>query len=321
MSKIALIFGVGGQDGSYLAEHLLSKGYEVIGLSRDAEVSNFHNLQLLGIKDRVVLDSVSASDFRSVAQIFQRYQPDEIFNLAGQSSVGLSFNQPVETIDSHLQATITILEVMKFLDRPIKFYNACSSECFGDVDPLSPVTEESAFRPRSPYALAKAASFWAVANYREAYGLFACSGILGNHESPLRPKRFVTQKIINTVDQISKGEAGQLILGNIDVVRDWGWAEEYIVAMSSMLQLDKAEDFIISTGVSSSLRDFVELVFKEYSLDSKEFVKSEDSLFRPTDIKGCYLNPKKAEDVLGWTASTTIEGVVKKLVASQSLLS
>ena len=314
MNKRALIIGISGQDGAYLARRLLVQGYEVFGFSRDAETNRFANLIKLGIKQDIHLDSIASTDFRSVAQIFQKYSPDEVYNLAGQSSVGLSFSQPVETIDSHLQATITILEVMKFLDRPIKFYNACSSECFGDVSSEKPANEESAFRPRSPYALAKASSFWAVANYREAYGLFACSGILGNHESPLRPTRFVTQKIIHTVDQISKGKADKLVLGNIDVIRDWGWAEEYVEAMNAMLQLDSASDFVIATGVSYSLRYFVELVFKQHGLDAVEYIETESLLYRPTDIKACYLNPQKAENILGWKAVSTIDVVVEKLV-------
>ncbi len=314
MSNRALIIGVSGQDGVYLAKHLLSQGYEVIGLSRDSEANSFKNLSYLGIKEQITLDSISSSDFRSVAQVFQRYNPDEIYNLAGQSSVGLSFNQPVETIDSHLQATITILEVIKFLDKPIKFYNACSSECFGEVEKHHPADEEFPFRPRSPYALGKAAAFWAVANYREAYGLFACSGILGNHESPLRPTRFVTQKIIHTADQIAKGQADKLILGNTDVIRDWGWAEEYVVAMALMLKQTEPHDFVIATGQSYSLKQFVQLVFEEYGLDSEKYTKINSSLFRPTDIKASYLNPTKAENLLNWKANYQLKDVIRKLI-------
>ena len=317
MGKCAIIIGVSGQDGSYLARHLLAQSYEVIGLSRDAEVCDFQNLDILDIKSDITLDSVSASDFRSVARVFQRYKPDEVYNLSGQSSVGLSFTQPVETIDSHLQATLTILEVMKFLDTSIKFYNACSSECFGDVDPENPASEDSPFRPRSPYALAKASSFWAVSNYREAYGLFACSGILGNHESPLRPARFVTQKVICAADQISKGTMSNLVLGNIDVIRDWGWSEEYVQAMNAMLQIEKATDFVIATGVSSSLRHFSELVFQKYGLNANDHIETDSALYRPTDIKACYLNPQKAKHLLNWQSKSAIGDVVEKLVEAQ----
>jgi len=226
MSKKALILGVSGQDGAYLVKHLLGKGYEVIGASRDADNNPFFGLHKLGVFDSVELESVSTLDFRSVAQVLQKHRPDELYNLSGQSSVGLSFTQPADTIESHLQATINILEVIKFLDMPIRFYNACSSECFGDIDATSPANEQSPFRPRSPYAVGKAAAFWAVANYREAYGLFACSGILGNHESPLRPKRFVTQKIIQSAKNISSGKQERLELGNTDIIRDWGLSSE-----------------------------------------------------------------------------------------------
>ena len=185
----ALIFGVGGQDGAYLAQHLLARGYEVVGTSRDAGVSGFGNLARLGIREQVRTASAAINDFRSVLQLLARVQPDEIYNLAGQTSVGLSFEQPVETLDSIAGGTLNILEALRFLDRPARFYNAASSECFGEAG-AEPSTEETPFRPRSPYAVAKAAAFWEVANYREAYGLFACSGILFNHESPLRPERF-----------------------------------------------------------------------------------------------------------------------------------
>ena len=313
MTNRALIIGVSGQDGVYLAKHLLAQGYEVIGLSRDAETGSFHGLSTMGIKKQITLDSISASDFRSVAHVFQRYQPNEVYNLAGQSSVGLSFNQPVETIDSHLQATITILEVIKFLGKDIKFYNACSSECFGEVDANQPANEEFPFRPRSPYALGKAASFWAVANYREAYGLFACSGILGNHESPLRPERFVTQKVIRTVAKIAEGKAKGLVLGNTGVIRDWGWAEDYVQAMNLMLLQDNAEDFVIATGESHPLMQFVKLAFEYFDLEYSQYLKVEKSLFRPSDIKSSYLNPTKANEVLGWKASHNLSSVVEKL--------
>ena len=314
MAKRALIIGVSGQDGSYLAQHLLTLGYEVVGLSRDAETHSFTNLVRLGIKDRLVLDSISPTDFRSVVQVFGRYEPDEVYNLSGQSSVGLSFSQPVETIDSHLQATIIILEVIKFLNKPIRFYNACSSECFGETDPNHPASELTPFRPRSPYALGKSASFWAVDNYREAYGLFACSGILGNHESPLRSSRFVTQKVIAAAGNIRDGSQDKLYLGNTAIVRDWGWAPEYVVAMHGMLNLDFATDFVIATGHSCALSDFVDLVFRAHDLDSQDHVEIKTDFLRPTDIKSCYLNPQKAKAQLNWEAQKNVTDVVEALV-------
>ena len=255
--KKALICGVSGQDGAYLAQLLLNKGYSVCGTSRDAQMSSFQNLARLGIRDSVKLESVSLTDFRSVLQVLTKIQPDEVYNLAGQSSVGLSFDQPVETLESVATGTLNLLEAIRFTGANIKLYNAGSSECFGDTGELA-ADESTPFRPRSPYAVAKAAAFWEVANYREAYGLFACSGILYNHESPLRPARFVTQKIVAAACRIATGSSEQLYLGNISVVRDWGWAPEYVEAMYLMLQQQQPDDYAIATGESNKLEDFVE---------------------------------------------------------------
>ena len=212
-----------GQDGAYLAKLLLEKGYRVCGTSRDARMSTFANLERLGIRDQVQLESVALNDFRSVIQALFKVQPDEVYHLAGQSSVSLSFEQPVETQESIYVATLNLLEAIRFTGRAIRFYNASSSECFGDLEGAA-ADEETPFRPRSPYAVAKSAAFWQVANYREAYGLFACSGILFNHESPLRPNHFVTKKIAAAACRIAAGDKEKLILGNIEVQRDWGWA-------------------------------------------------------------------------------------------------
>ncbi|HEY9599617.1 MAG TPA: GDP-mannose 4,6-dehydratase, partial [Cyanophyceae cyanobacterium] len=221
--KRALICGVSGQDGAYLAKLLLDQGYTVCGTSRDAQISSFRNLVSLGIRDQIKLESAVLTDFRSVLQVLMKVQPDEIYNLAGQSSVGLSFEQPVETLESISIGTLNLLEAIRFTGAPIKFYNAGSSECFGDIGDQA-ADEMTPFRPRSPYAAAKAAAFWQVANYREAYGIFACSGILFNHESPLRPQRFVTQKIVSAACRIAKGSQEKLYLGNVNIQRDWGWA-------------------------------------------------------------------------------------------------
>src|SRR5215472_9245342 len=250
--KKALVTGISGQDGAYLARLLLEKGYQVWGTSRDAQISSFRNLERLSIRKEVQLASVALNDFRSVIQVLFKAQPDEIYNLAGQSSVGLSFEQPVETQDSIYLGTLNLLEAIRFMGKGIRLYNACSSECFGDLKNEA-ATEESPFRPRSPYAVAKAAAFWQVSNYREAYHIFACSGILFNHESPLRPARFVTRKIAAAARRIAKGELRELRLGNIKVQRDWGWAPEYVQAMYLMLQQEKADDYIIATGETRPL--------------------------------------------------------------------
>ena len=209
MKKKALIIGISGQDGSYLANFLLNKNYEVYGTSRDADLSTFSGLKKLSIRDKVKLSSMSLIDFRSVMQTILQIMPDEIYNLAGQSSVGLSFLQPVETLESISIGTLNILEVLRFHKLPTRFYNASSSECFGDTKGKA-ANEETPFMPRSPYAVAKATAYWQVANYRDAYNLFACSGILFNHESPLRPKRFVTKKIIESACRIAKGKKEKL---------------------------------------------------------------------------------------------------------------
>ena len=203
--KTALICGVSGQDGAYLARFLLEKGYVVYGTSRDAQMSSFQNLVRLGIRQQVQVESVALTDFRSVWQVLAKVQPNEVYNLAGQSSVGLSFQLPVETLESISIGTLNLLEAIRMMGKNIKYYNAGSSECFGDLFGVS-ATETMPFRPRSPYGVAKAAAFWQVANYREAYGLFACTGILFNHESPLRPERFVCKKIVHAACQIAKGE-------------------------------------------------------------------------------------------------------------------
>ncbi|HSO73984.1 MAG TPA: GDP-mannose 4,6-dehydratase [Blastocatellia bacterium] len=316
MSKRALICGVSGQDGSYLARLLLEKGYEVHGGSRDAQVTSFHNLAVLGARDRVALESVSLVDFRSVLQALMKVEPDEVYNLAGQSSVALSFQQPVETLESIAQGTLNLLEAIRFTGRPIKLYNAGSSECFGDTKP-EPADEKTQFRPRSPYAVAKAAAFWEVANYREAYGLFACSGILFNHESPLRPERFVTRKIVAAASRIAAGSKEKLRLGNTGIVRDWGWAPEYVEAMWMMLQQDGPHDYVIATGESHSLEEFAEAAFRCVGLDWREHSVIDPALLRPADITVGRANPSRAAKRLGWQASFKMADVVRMMVEEE----
>jgi GDPmannose 4,6-dehydratase len=311
--KKALICGVSGQDGAYLAQLLLNRGYTVCGTSRDAQISPFQNLVHLGIKDQVKLESMSLTDFRSVLQVLTKIQPDEVYNLAGQTSVGLSFGQPVETLESIATGTLNLLEAIRFLGATIKVYNAGSSECFGDTGNVA-AEENTAFRPRSPYAVAKSAAFWEVANYREAYGLFACSGILFNHESPLRPERFVTQKIIATACRIAQGSQEKLYLGNMSIQRDWGWAQEYVEAMYLMLQQDQPDDYVIATGESTSLEDFVAAAFTSVNLEWRDHVVVDSSLFRPTDLAVGKGNPRKAKIQLGWEAKYKMADVVQMMV-------
>lgn len=308
-TRRALICGIGGQDGPYLARFLLSKGYEVLGTSRDATSMNRRGLQSLAIDQRVEIVSMTPSDFRSVLQTVTRAAPDEIYNLAGQTSVGLSFEQPVETIESIAIGTLNLLEAIRFVERPISFYNAGSSECFGDTAD-KPANESTPFRPRSPYAVAKACAHNLVVNYREAYQMRACTGILFNHESALRPERFVTQKIVRTACRIAAGARERLRLGNLDIHRDWGWAPEYVEVMWLMLQQPVPEDFVIATGRSVSLEYFVERAFACVNLNWREHVDHDASLLRPTDIRYGAADPSHAARQLGWKAQRNVDDVI-----------
>lgn len=319
--KKALICGISGQDGAYLTQLLLTKGYTVFGTSRDAQIATLPNLEALGLRDHVKTYSMALNDFRSVLQVIYKVQPDEIYNLAGQTSVGLSFELPVETMDSITLGTLNLLEAIRFTGAPIKFYNAGSSESFGDTGDQA-ADETTPFRPRSPYAVAKAAAFWELANYREAYNLFACSGILFNHDSPLRPKRFVTQKIVMGACQIAQGQLDKLYLGNISIQRDWGWAPDFVETMYQMMQQEQPDDFVIATGETSKLEDFVAEVFACLDLDWREHVVVDASLFRPTDIAVSRGNPVKAREKLGWQAQYKMKDIARKMVeAAQSQFS
>lgn len=309
----ALICGVGGQDGAYLARLLLSKGYEVWGTSRDAQAATFNNLKQLGIYGQVRLLSMASNDFRSVLAALKLSDPSEVYCLSGQSSVGLSFEQPVETLESITLGMLNILEAVRFTEKSIKVYHASSSECFGDVGHIA-ADENTPFHPRSPYGVAKASAHWLVANYREAYGLFACNGILFNHESPLRPSRFVTRKIIAAASRIARGSDEILELGRLDIVRDWGWAPEYVEAMWLMLQQGKPDDFVIATGEGNTLERFVDCAFDTVGLDWRNHVVSNPAFFRPTDLNWSQGSPKKAETDLGWRATSKMEGIIQKMI-------
>jgi GDPmannose 4,6-dehydratase len=314
--KKVLICGVSGQDGAYLSQLLLGKGYEVYGGSRDATTNNFANLERLKIRESVQPVSINITDFRSTLQTIIRIKPDEIYNLSGQSSVGLSFEHPVETFESIGIGTLNLLEAIRFGDQPVKLYNSGSSECFGELGP-QPADEETPFKPRSPYAIAKATAHWQVANYREAYNIYACTGILFNHESPLRPTRFVTRKIVSTACRIYRGSKEQLHLGNIDIQRDWGWAPDYVDAMWRMLQQEKPEDFVIATGITHSLKEYIEMVFASLKLDWRKYVISDPALLRPTDLLIGRANPAKAQQILNWKATYSLETIVEKMIEAE----
>jgi GDPmannose 4,6-dehydratase len=316
MSKRALICGISGQDGTYLARLLLDKGYAVCGTSRDAQVSPFSGLRALGILDRLQLESMAPTDFRSVLQVLTRFAPDEVYMLAGQSSVALSFQQPAETLESNTLGILNVLEAIRFVGLKARLYNAASSECFGNSGD-HPANEDTPFRPRSPYAVAKSASYWAVANYREAYGLWVCSGILSNHESPLRPARFVTRKIVRAAVRIARGAQEKLALGDLSVQRDWGWAPEFVDAMWRMLQQPKPQDLVIATGETNSLEAFVETAFAHVDLDWREHVVLDDSFRRPADITCGRADPRRAADVISWRAQLRMRDVVRAMVDAE----
>jgi len=259
---------------------------------------------------------MALNDFRSVLQCLSRAKPDEVYNLAGQSSVGLSFEQPVETMESISIGTLNLLEAIRFLQQPIRLYSAGSGECFGDTGGAS-ADENTPFRPRSPYAVAKSAAHWEVANYRESYDLFACTGILFNHESPLRPERFVTRKIISAACRIAAGCNEKLQLGNIAIARDWGLASEYVDAMWRMLQQESPGDYVIATGETNTLEDFVAEVFQQLGLNWHEHVATDPALLRPSEIMVSKGNPEKAFRELGWQAEHRMRDVINIMITAE----
>jgi GDPmannose 4,6-dehydratase len=316
-NKRALIFGVSGQDGGLLSRFLIGKGYEVHGTSRDVESNPFTVLCTLGIKKKITLHSVSVNDSQSIFRLLSEVKPDEIYNLSGQSSVGLSFDQPVETIESVLSFTLKLLEVTRMIRLDTRIYQASSGEMFGNTS--KPADETTPFCPRSPYAVAKAAAHQCIVNYREAYNIYACSGILFNHESEYRPSRFVTQTVAESVVRIAFGKQDSLCLGNLNIQRDWGWAEEYVETMWLMLQQQKPDDYVIATGLTSSLADFVKACFAEFGLDPEKYVKSDEKRFRPLEIDVSMANPKKAELGLKWQAKFKMPDVARRMTQAALL--
>lgn len=312
MPKTALILGVTGQDGAYLARLLLGLNYRVFGTSRDAQMANTSRLEQLGIAEGVQLVSLAPNDFRSVLKVVSAVYPDEIYNLSGQTSVGLSFEQPVECMESIAGGTLNLLEVMRYLGTSARLFNAGSSESFGDTG-NTPANECTPFRPRSPYGVAKATAFWQVANYREAYGLHVCTGILANHESPLRPSRFVTQKIIKGVKAIAEGRLEVLQLGNFDIWRDWGWAADYVEAMYLMLQASQVKDYVIASGRTHSLGEFVEAAFAMAKMEPGEKLVISSELTRPSDLRYSALDPSRISADLGWKARVRLADIVEKM--------
>ncbi|MBC2770602.1 GDP-mannose 4,6-dehydratase [Pusillimonas minor] len=317
MTKRALIIGVSGQDGAYLSHLLLHKGYEIHGTSRDIERADLSRLDQLGVRDSIRLHSANLIEYRSILEVLRATEPDEIYNLSAQSSVALSFEQPIETLNSIVTATLQLLEAIRLVGGKPRLYNSSSSEMYGSTEGGGRANEDMPFRPRSPYGVSKAAAHWLVESYRKSYGIYACSGILFNHESPLRPERFVTRKIVRSAVDIARGGKRRLRLGNLDVVRDWGWAPDYVDGMWRMLQQDTARDFVLATGEPFSLREFTEAAFAQLDLDWERYVDFDSQLLRPYDVQCTVGDPSRANTELRWCATTKGSQLLRKLVKAE----
>ncbi len=307
----ALITGITGQDGSYLAEFLLQKGYRVVGMIRRASTHNYERIQHL--LDQITLVQGDLHDQGSLLGILEEYEPDEVYNLAAQSFVPTSWNQPALTGEVTALGVTRMLEAIRYVNPKIRFYQASSSEMFGKVLEV-PQRETTPFYPRSPYGVAKVYGHWITVNYRESYGLFAVSGILFNHESPRRGLEFVTRKISDGVARIKLGLAKELRLGNLEAQRDWGFAGDYVQAMWLMLQQEQPEDFVIGTGETHSVREFCQLAFEHVGLDYREFVVQDERFFRPAEVDLLVADPSKAHAKLGWEPSVSFPELVRMMV-------
>lgn len=332
--KTAIITGITGQDGAYLSELLLDKGYKVIGTFRRTSTVNFWRLESLGVAKHPNLELVEhdLTDLGNSIRLLQKYQPGEVYNLAAQSFVGVSFEQPQTTAEITGLGVLNLLEAIRIVNKSIRFYQASTSELYGKVQSI-PQTEETPFYPRSPYAVAKLFAHWSVVNYRESYGMFASSGILFNHESPLRGREFVTRKITDKVARIALGDTTPLELGNIDAKRDWGFAKEYVEGMYRMLQHDVADTFVLATNETYSVRKFVELAFAtaeipvtwtgtaenekgHHAETSQLLVQINPKFYRPAEVELLIGDYSKAEEVLGWKPQTDLKGLCTMMVTS-----
>ena len=316
-SNLAIVTGVTGQDGAYLSRLLLEKGYKVIGLVRSAYGANLSRLEHLGIKERVTLNECDLTDLSQVIKILGATRPTEIYNLAAQSSVGLSFQQPIGTIQFNINSVINILETIRMLNLNTRFYQASTSEMFGTIEEL-PITEDSKLHPLSPYAISKVAGHHMTINYRESYGLYSCCGILFNHESYLRGENFFVKKVLQTALDIKHGVKEFIEVGNLNIKRDFGWAEKYVEAMWLMLQQDQPDDYVISSGKSFWLKDIVAFVFEKLGIPQSK-IRINQQLFRPTDIQDIYGSSEKAKRKLNWQYDMDFFSVLEKLIQEEEL--
>lgn len=315
MKKTAIVTGITGQDGAYLSDFLLKKGYKVVGLIRTDAEEDYFGLKHLNIFEKVTLKKSSLLDLKGIKDVLTEFKPDEVYNLAAQSSVGASFENPYETINFNVLSVLNLLEAIKETDKKIRFYQASSSDMFGNIDKL-PASEKSVMHPTSPYAISKVTGHWTTVNYREAYGLFTCCGILFNHESYLRANNFFVKKVIRTAIDIKDGKQNELRVGDIDLKRDFGYAPDYVKAMWLMLQQEKPKDFLVCSGKSISLREIIEYIFDKLNIDKSKVV-IDKSFFRPNDIKNIYGDNGKAKNELGWHYDKTFFDVLDILIEEE----
>jgi GDPmannose 4,6-dehydratase len=311
--KTAIITGITGQDGAYLGQLLIKKGYKVIGLTRGSTKSN--NLEYLQIEDQIEIEECDLNDISAIIKIIIKYKPSEFYNLAAQSSVGKSFEQPIGTINYNVTSVLNILESIRITEKNIKFYQASSSEMYGSVASL-PITLNTPMHPLSPYAISKAAAFWIVANYRESYGIYCCNGVLFNHESYLRSNKFFIKKVISECVKFRNDKQWYLKVGNIDIKRDFGFSPKYVEAMFLMLQQNKANDFIICSGKSISLRSIINYIFRKLDIPIDR-LKIQESLYRPIDIQDIYGDPSLAKQLLSWDYNMDFYEVLDILIAEE----
>jgi GDPmannose 4,6-dehydratase len=316
--KKALITGITGQDGAYLSKLLLEKGYKVTGITRDTSDMRITNLRYLGIDKDVELVKANLLDLSNILRLMNEHKPDDLYNLAAQSSVGLSFEQPIGTLEFNIISTANMLEAIRNSSPGTRFYNASSSEMYGRIKPENlPVTEETVLHPVSPYSISKASAHWITINYREAYNIYAVCGILFNHESALRGENFVTKKILEGAVKIKRGLQDDITLGNLEVSRDWGYAPEYVKAMWLMLQQEKADDFIICSGEANTLENFTRTVCAKTGIDYEEKVKFSEKFYRPVELEIIYGDNSKAKKNLNWDYNITFDELIEKLVEDE----
>ena len=315
MKKTAMITGITGQDGAYLAKLLLKKEYIVVGLLRNLNIKNIFALEYLGVENDIIFDSCDLDSFESVFKLVKKYNPKEIYNMAAQSSVGLSFENPLATISFNVNSVVNILESIRLFNNKIKFYQASSSEMIGKINDL-PLNENSIFHPMSPYGISKAAAHWTTVNYRESYGIFATSGILFNHESFLRKNNFFIKKVIRQSLEIIQGKRSSLIVGNVDVKRDFGYAPKYVEAIYLMMQHEFPSDYVICSGKSISLREIIEYVFLKLDISKTKLI-IEEKFFRPNEIYNIYGDSSKAKKVLKWEYDFDFYDIIDLLIEEE----